>query len=99
MTALSVRPVINHLTVSRLAFALLVAVLLAVGLYTAFVTGPAMRAVAQENLDRTLADENRAFCEKFGMRVGTSEFAACSQELTVIRKTQADRDSEDAGIP
>jgi len=53
-----------------------------------------MRAVAQANLDSTLANENRAFCEKFGMRVGTSEFAACSDALADIRKKQTDRDSE-----
>ncbi len=94
MTQLSTGSNVNPLTGSRVPFAILIVILMALGLYAIFVTGPAMRAVAQENLDRTLADENRAFCAKFGMGVGTSEFVACSQELTVIRKNQADRDSE-----
>jgi hypothetical protein len=94
MTKLSIGSTANPLTGSRVPFALLIVVLMAFGLYAIFVTGPAMRAVAQANLDRALADENRAFCEKFGMRVGTSEFVACSQELTVIRTKQTDRDNE-----
>jgi hypothetical protein len=94
MTKLSVGSTADPLTGLRILFALLVVILMAFGLYAIFVTGPAMRAVAQANLDRTLADENRAFCEKFGMRVETSEFVACSQELTVIRKKQIDRDHE-----
>jgi len=79
---------------SLVPFALLAAIVTAFGLYAIFVTGPAMRAVAQANLESTLAEENRAFCEKLGMRVGTSEFVACSQELVSIRKKQSDRDSE-----
>ena len=94
MTKLSIGSTANPLIGSHVPFALLIAVLMALGLYAIFVTGPAIRAVAQTNLDRTLADENRAFCEKFGMRVGTSEFVACSQELTVIRTKQTDRDNE-----
>ncbi len=94
MTTLSINSAVKHLTGSHLAFGLLVVVLMAFGLYAVLVAGPAMRATAQESLDRTLADENRAFCEKFGMRVGTSEFVACSQELTVIRNNQAERDSQ-----
>lgn len=94
MTKLSVGSAANPLIGSHAPFALLIVLAMALGLYAIFVTGPAMRAVAQANLERTLADENRAFCEKFGMRVGTSEFVACSQELTVIRTKQTDRDNE-----
>lgn len=94
MTKLNTSAGVNPLTGSGLPFALLIVVLTAFGLYAIFVTGPAMRAVAQEKLDRTLADENSAFCAKFGMGVGTSEFAACSHELTVIREKQTDRDGE-----
>jgi hypothetical protein len=94
MTILSTRSTVNPPTDSRVPFAVLIAVLVAFGLYGVFVTGPEMRAVAQANLERTLADENRAFCEKFGMRDGTNEFAACSQELAFIRKAQSERDSQ-----
>ncbi len=61
------------------AFALLVAVLAAVGLHVVFVDGPAMRAAAQDDVLRTIADEDRQFCEKFGMRFGTDAFASCSR--------------------
>lgn len=98
MTKLTAGSIVNPQAGSLVPFALLIAVLVALGLYAIFVTGPAMRAVAQANLDRTLANENQAFCEKFGMRAGTSEFVACSQELTDIRKKQADRDNE-ASMP
>ena len=77
----------------RLPFAACIVVLLGFGAYAAFVAGPAMRADANIQLDREIAAENVAFCEKFGMRAGTSDFAACSQQLTVVRQKQADRDS------
>ena|SRR5579872_3854832 len=94
MTNLSVGSTVKSQTGSLVPFALLNVALMAFGLYAIFVTGPAMRASEQANLDRTLAEENLAFCGKFGMRIGTSDFVACSQELTQIRKNQADRDSE-----
>lgn len=80
---------------SSLVPLLLLSVFVAVlGLYAIFVSGPATRAVAQANLASALADENKAFCEKFGMQTGTAQFAACSAALTGIRKSQADRDGE-----
>ncbi|HLG81256.1 MAG TPA: hypothetical protein VKY22_09575 [Bradyrhizobium sp.] len=94
MTRLGIGSTIDPQTGSRVPLALLVAALMAFGLYGVLVAGPAMRADAQAALDRTLADETSAFCEKFGMRAGTSEFVSCSQELTTIRKRQTDRDSE-----
>ena len=78
---------------SRVVYSLFVAVMVAFGLYAVFISGPALRAMAQEQLDRTIAEENRAFCEKFGMGTTTSKFVLCSQELATIRQKQADRDS------
>lgn len=77
----------------RLVFSMFVAGLVACGLYAALISAPAMRAAEQEQLDRAIAEENRGFCEKFGMRAGTSEFVMCSQELATIRQKQADRTS------
>ena len=94
MTKVGADSAVDAQSGSRFPFVLLTVVLAAFGLYAIFVTGPAMRAVAQANLDSTLANENRAFCEKFGMHVGTSEFAACGEALADIRKKQTDRDSE-----
>ena len=76
-----------------LAYALLVAVLVAFGLQAAFIAGPAMRAAAHDQVVRAVADEDQQFCERFGMRSGTDAFAACSRELSIVRQRQVDRDS------
>ena len=64
----------------------------ACGLYKAYQVGRDMRAIAQERLERTVADEDHGFCEKFGMRTGTAEYVACCRELSVIRQKQTERD-------
>jgi hypothetical protein len=84
---------VNQAADSRLLFSLALVGVVAYGLYAAFISAPAMRAAEQAQLDRAIADENRGFCEKFGMRAGTSEFIMCSQELAIIRQKQADRAS------
>jgi hypothetical protein len=76
-----------------LGYSLLVAVLLAGGLHALFISGPAMRAAAHEQVERAIADEDRSFCEMFGMHSGTTEFAACGRQLAIIRQKQFDRDN------
>lgn len=76
-----------------LGYSLLLAVLVACGLHALFISGPAMRAAAQEQRERAIADEDRGFCEMFGMHSGSAEFAACSRELATIRQKQVDRDN------
>lgn len=76
----------------RLLHFVLIAALAAGGLWAALIGGPAMRASAQQQYDHEIAGENLAFCEKFGMRAGTSGFSACTSELAVVRQKQADRD-------
>ncbi|MET4205047.1 hypothetical protein [Bradyrhizobium sp. LA6.12] len=84
----------------RLLFSLFIVVLLSFGAYAAFVSAPATRANAKIQLDREIAAEDLAFCEKFGIRVDTSGFGVCSQQLALIRQKQADRDSTAAaGLP
>ena len=73
--------------------ALAVAILVAWGLHSVFIAGPAMRAAAHESVQRSIADEDRQFCEKFGMHAGTDAFTACGRELSIVRQKQADRDS------
>ena len=86
--------IVNLIAGSRRVHWLIIAAMVATyGLYEAFVAAQAARAIAQEQFQQTIADENRAFCEKFGMRAGASAFVACSQELAIIRQKQADRDS------
>jgi len=74
-----------------LGYLLLLAVLLLFGLYALFIAGPAMHVAASEQIERTLADENREICEMFGARSGDA-FAACSRALAAVRQKQADRD-------
>ena len=71
-----------------IAVAAVGAILAAFGIYQIVVSGLALRAAAEQRLQQTIAEEDRAFCGKFGMREGTSEFASCSHELAVIRANQ-----------
>lgn len=82
----------GNVLLTYLPYALLAAILAIIGLYAVFVTGPAMRAAARENVARAIADEDHQFCEKFARRSGEA-FAACSRELSVVRQRQTDRDN------
>lgn len=83
----------NDIPRPALAYALLLAVVVAYGLHALFIAGPAMQAAAEAQLQRTIAAEDRDVCGSFGMRPGTSQFAACSLELAIVRQRQADRDT------
>jgi hypothetical protein len=83
----------ERLPLPALGYSLFLAVLAAYGLYALFIGGPAMRAAAHEYLERTIADENRQFCETLGMHSDSAAFAACSRELATIRQKQVDRDN------
>jgi hypothetical protein len=94
MTAVkSNSPDLANVPLPTIASGLAVAILAAWGLHAVFIAGPAMRAAAHESVERAIADENRQFCEKFGMRSGSDAFTACGKELSVVRQKQADRDS------
>lgn len=83
----------GRLSLPALGYSLLLAVLVAGGLHALFISGPAMRAAAHEQVERSIADEDRGFCEMFGMHSGTAEFAACGRQLAIVRQKQVDRDS------
>lgn len=92
-------PAAARVSVFTLGYALLLAVLLLLGLYALVIAGPAMRVAASEQLEKTLADENREICGMFGARSGDA-FAACSRVLATVRQKQTDRDNAAAlGIP
>jgi hypothetical protein len=74
-------------------YVLLVIFMAAFGLYAVFISGPSMRAAAHEDTVRAVAEEDRQFCEMFGMRSGTDAFAACSKQLSIVRQKQVDRDN------
>lgn len=81
-----------HVSGWQVVYALVCAGLVVIGLYVALVSAPALRVAARAELQQAIAAETRAFCEKFGMSVGTPEYSACSQELAIVRRKQADRD-------
>ena len=85
----------NAISASRVAFWLIIAAM-AYGLYQAHNAGQTMRAMAEERVQRIIADEDRVFCEKFGFSAGADVFASCRRELAIIRQKQADRDHADA---
>ncbi len=84
--------VADNIMAARLAFWLILAAM-AFGLYEATAVGRTMRAMAQEQTERTLAAEDRAFCEKFSMRPGANDYSDCCRELAIIRRKQTDRDN------
>jgi hypothetical protein len=72
----------------RLGYFLLFAVLVAFGLYVAFVAGPVYRATTQQQLAQAVADEDRGFSERFGMRAGTPEFEPAASTSPLFDRTR-----------
>jgi hypothetical protein len=52
---------------------------------------PQARAAAERQVAAEVAAENRAYCEKWGMRAGTREHVTCTLDLDEIRARQAKR--------
>jgi hypothetical protein len=52
---------------------------------------PQVRAEIERQQWAEMAAENRAYCEKWGMRAGTREHAACTLDLDEIRARHAKR--------
>src|SRR5437667_12831450 len=75
---------------SRLLFSLFIVVLLSFGAYAMFVSAPATRANAKIQLDRDIAAENLALCEKYGIRAYTSDSGECAQQPAICRQEQAE---------
>lgn len=64
----------------------------------AVINGPKMRAMAESQKAEEIAQENRAFCAKLGMNLGTPEFATCANVLEQIRRLEEERFNRDSGI-
>jgi hypothetical protein len=78
----------------RLAYAsaIVMAVVVAYGLHALFISGPAIQADAQAQLEQTIAAEDSHVCGQFGIRPGTKQSVVCSRELANVRQKQVDRD-------
>jgi hypothetical protein len=68
---------------------------LAAGLIAMALLGVIYGPVIRQNVERAtaeeIAQENRVFCEKFGMGPATSAFASCVGALTEIRRRHEER--------
>jgi hypothetical protein len=60
------------------------------------INGPQMRAAAEAEEARIVAEENRAFCSKFGIGPETSRYAQCTAELAEIRARHLARSVSDS---
>jgi hypothetical protein len=51
--------------------------------------------VAQRQLLQEISDENRFYCEKWGMKIGTHEHTLCTLDLQEIRAREGARVASD----
>jgi hypothetical protein len=58
--------------------------------------GPQIRAAAEAEEARVVAEENKAFCSKFGIGPETTRYAQCSSELTEVRARHLARNVSDS---
>jgi hypothetical protein len=69
---------------------------LAVVALTMIQKAPDVRAAADSRHAAEIAAENRGYCEKWGMRAGTREHAACTFDLDELRARHDKRLAADA---
>jgi hypothetical protein len=60
-------------------------------LYAALSAGPSARLIAQEQRRQEIERENAAFCEKYGMPLGSPQHARCAADLMEIRAREDER--------
>ena len=61
--------------------------------------GPVLWSVAQHHKAEMIQQEDRMFCEKFSMPVGSESFPTCVAHLSEVRRLHGDRvAAEAAGV-
>jgi hypothetical protein len=83
-------------TVHMALWALLVAGTLFLLLHIPQMRDAHMRAEAQQALE--ISQENKLYCEKWGMRAGTHEHIICTMDLDVIRAKVEQRIADDSNF-
>jgi hypothetical protein len=58
--------------------------------------GPRIRAATEVEEARVVAEENKAFCSKFGIAPETSRYVQCTAELAEIRARHIARNVSDS---
>jgi hypothetical protein len=56
------------------------------------------RAIAEAQRLQQIAEENRFYCEKWGMKAGSHEHVICTMDLTHIRKEVEQRIADDSNF-
>jgi hypothetical protein len=56
------------------------------------------RAIAEAQRVQQVAEENRSYCEKWGMRVGSHEHVICTMDLVHIRKDVEQRIADESNF-
>jgi hypothetical protein len=54
------------------------------------------RAIAEAQQAQEIAQENKLYCEKWGMRAGTHEHIICTMDLNAIRAKVEQRIADDS---
>ena len=66
--------------------------------YAVIYAFPNARLAALQQARDVAEQENRAFCEKHGMRFGTREHTLCAEDLMDIRANERQRTLDELGI-
>jgi hypothetical protein len=64
----------------------------------AMINGPRARAMIEWQDAAQIAQEDRAFCGKFGVAPGTPALRTCAEELGQIRRRHDERLNRDRGV-
>jgi uncharacterized membrane protein len=56
------------------------------------------RAIAEAQRLQQIAEENRSYCEKWGMRAGSHEHVICTMDLSHIRKEVEQRIADESNF-
>ena len=67
-------------------------------LYGVIYAFPNARHAALQQEQELVEQENRAFCEKYGMPFGTREHTVCAEDLMDIRANERQRTLDELGI-
>jgi hypothetical protein len=97
-TTLPLRANRRSLSASRLRQGALAAYVLSLVAVSGLIviSGPQMRAAAEAQEARIVAEENRAFCGKLGIDPGTNRYAECTAGLEDIRARALERSAGDS---
>lgn len=81
----------NPVTLMHWLFGAVFVATIGTGIVYVVINVKQMWAAIESQKAEEIEQENRVFCAKFGMTFGTSAFAACANDLKIIRRQQEER--------